>query len=86
MAKNSFGIPTPSSFLEGTLRRVPKYTRLTFISACVIGMVTHLFMFANKLPNHDDIGHLFSDTYGTASAAGFCPSFCSWTAITACRG
>ncbi len=73
MAKNSFGIPTPSGFLEGTLRRVPKYTRLTFISACVIGMVTHLFMFANKLPNHDDIGHLFSDTYGTASGRWLLP-------------
>ncbi|NLD86679.1 MAG: hypothetical protein GX633_00260 [Clostridiales bacterium] len=72
--KYKFSFPTPSDCLHRLLGRVPKYIWITFISACVLGFATHLFMFANKLPNHDDIGHLFSATYGTASGRWFLPT------------
>lgn len=68
-----FFIPMPDAWFKRLADRVPKHTRVTFLSACVFGFLTHMFVFTNKLPNHDDIGHLFSDTYGTASGRWLLP-------------
>jgi len=65
---------TPEACFSGLWRRVPRYIRLTFASAMVLGLATHLYMFANKLTNHDDIGHLFSADYGTASGRWLLPA------------
>lgn len=63
----------PGACLEGLWRRVPGYIRLTFCAALVSGLAAHLYMFTNKLANHDDIGHLFSMDYGTASGRWLLP-------------
>ena len=46
---------------------------MTFVTVLAFGLVTHLYMFTNKLPNHDDIGHLFGSDYGAASGRWFLP-------------
>lgn len=66
-------IVSPGACLEKLWKRVPKYIRLTFAAAVVLGILTHLYMFVNKLPNHDDLGHLFSFDYGTASGRWLLP-------------
>lgn len=66
-------IKTPGACLEELRKRAPKYIWLTFAAAVVLGIATHLYMLVNKLPNHDDIGHLFSFDYGTASGRWLLP-------------
>lgn len=66
-------VKTPEHCLEKLRKRIPKYIQVTFIAAVVLGIATHLYMFVNKLPNHDDIGHLFSFDYGTASGRWLLP-------------
>jgi len=68
----------PDTACASLWRRIPGYTRLTFAAAVLLGMAVHLFMFTNKLPNHDDIGHLFGDTYGTASGRWLLPTVLQW--------
>ena len=34
--------------------------RLPFFSSLVFGLLAHMFILANKLPNHDDVAYLFS--------------------------
>lgn len=63
----------PETFLIGLWNRVPKYIRLTFFSAIVLGLVAHLYMFTNKLPNHDDLNGLFGLNYGTDFGRWFAP-------------
>ena len=63
----------PGACLEGLWRRTPDYVRWTFLSAVVLGLGTHLYMFTNKLTNHDDIGHLLHADYGTASGRWLLP-------------
>lgn len=65
---------TPEECCSGLWKRIPGYIKLTFAAAVVLGFGTHLYMFANKLTNHDDIGHLFSADYGTASGRWFLPT------------
>lgn len=67
-------IPTPDLCFRRLLKRVPRYIWITFLSAVALGFLTHLFMLANKLPNHDDIGQLFNATYGTASGRWLLPT------------
>lgn len=71
-------IPTPGQVLEQLLHRIPRYIKLTFIAACIMGVITHLYMLTNKLPNHDDVGHLFSASYGTPSGRWFLPAVLQW--------
>ncbi len=66
-------LKSPDECLERLSARVPGYIRLTFLSAVVLGLAAHLYMFVNKLPNHDDIGHLFSSNYGVASGRWLLP-------------
>lgn len=58
-------ITSPGYCLKELRKRVPKYILLTFSTAVVLGIATHLYMFANKLPNHDDTVFLLdSSPYG----------------------
>lgn len=66
-------LPTPDQTLEHFWNRVPGYIRLTFVSAIVCGLIGHLYMLANKFPNHDDLHHILGMDYGTASGRWFLP-------------
>ncbi len=65
---------SPEDRLAELWKRIPGYIRLTYAAAVILGLATHLYVFTNKLTNHDDIGHLFSATYGTASGRWLLPS------------
>ena len=52
---------------------VPRHLRVTFCAALLTGLLTHLYMLVNKLPNHDDIGHLFGCSYGAESGRWLLP-------------
>ena len=64
---------TPAAGIGAMLRSMPGYTRITFIAAVIAGFATHLYMLTNKLPNHDDIGHMLGETYGTPSGRWLLP-------------
>lgn len=65
--------PSPeAAFLK--LRGVPEHLKWTFFAGLGIGLWTHVYMFTQKLPNHDDIRHMFSATYGTASGRWLLPT------------
>lgn len=40
-------------------KTVSNEQRLAFISTFLLGIVVHLFMLSNKIPNHDDVGQLY---------------------------
>lgn len=48
---------------------VSSQTKITFITGIISGMLFHMYMLLNKIPNHDDLGSLFSspsmNTYAT---------------------
>ena len=49
--------------IEDTVKRlwnrIPAYCRLSMISTFIMGLVTHMFMLVNKLPNGDDLSELY---------------------------
>ncbi len=71
------GLLMPDQALERFWKRVPRHIKLAFASAFVLGLVTHLFMFTNKLPNHDDALYLFNADYGTPSGRWLLPTVLS---------
>lgn len=42
-------------------RRLPHPFRLAFLSACLIGAVTHIYVFTNLLLNHDSVWRIYYD-------------------------
>lgn len=66
-------LPSPDGLLTNLWASVPGHIRLTFLSAILCGLFAHLYMLTNKLPNHDDVGHLFEMDYGTASGRWLLP-------------
>ncbi len=74
--RKGFAVPTlesPGECLERLSARVPGYIRLTFLSAVVLGLAAHLYMFANKFTNHDDLNQMFYADYGAASGRWLLP-------------
>lgn len=63
----------PEAVFLRLLKKIPRHIQLTFASAFVFGLLVHLYMLTNKLPNHDDIGHLFGSDYGAASGRWLLP-------------
>lgn len=59
---------------EKLLRRVPKPLRFTFLSALILGFLTHGYAFLNKFTNHDDLNQMFYAGYGAASGRWLLPS------------
>lgn len=45
--------------MEKNVEKIKKYNFI-FIGTMILGLLAHLFMLTNKLPNHDDIESLFS--------------------------
>ena len=66
-------LKTPEECFSGLWGRVPRETKLTFAASVILGFVVHIYMFVNKLPNHDDVNHLFYADYGTASGRWLLP-------------
>lgn len=73
MKKRTLALREPNECLTGLWRCVPGYIRLTFSSAFVLGLLVHLYMFANKFTNHDDLNQMFYADYGTASGRWLLP-------------
>ena len=48
-------IKTPDDLLKITWQRIPVNIKVAFFSAFLIGLFTHLFMFTNTLPTHDEV-------------------------------
>lgn len=67
------GLKSPDTCLRRLHGRVPDYIRITFISALILGLLTHMYMLTNKLTNHDDLSVLFGNDYGAASGRWFLP-------------
>lgn len=61
------GLKDPETCAGTLWKRVPRYIRQTFCAAVVLGLAAHLYVFANKFTNHDDVNSLFGNTYGAAS-------------------
>lgn len=71
-------IPMPEEVVSQLRARIPAYVRWTFAATFVLGLVTHLYMLVNKLPNHDDIFYLYQCDYGTLSGLWFLPTVLQW--------
>lgn len=71
-------ILAPDAAFERFRKSVPAYTKWTFAASVVFGLIAHLYMLTNKLPNHDDIFHLFQCDYGTQSGRWFLPTVLQW--------
>ncbi len=66
-------LESPDECLERLWKRIPDYIRRTFAAAAVLGLATHLYMFANKFTNHDDLNQMFYADYGAASGRWLLP-------------
>lgn len=71
--RKKFDLQNPEDSLSMLWNKIPQYIKITFISACISGFIAHFYIFARKLPNHDDIGQLFGSNYGTASGRWLLP-------------
>lgn len=65
------GLPDCQSAVSKGLSRLDKPTRLAFFAAFLSGLATHLYMFAGKYPNHDDIICLFEHDATVTSGRWF---------------
>ena len=45
----------PEKLLPALARRITSQYWLAFGSTFVVGLITHIYMFVNKLPNGDDL-------------------------------
>lgn len=43
--------------------------KVTFIAAVAVGLISHMYMMTNKLPNYDDIKGMMDD-YGSGFQSG----------------
>lgn len=50
-----FEIEGPSEFFASLWDSIPRNIKIVFCWALVLGFLTHLFVFMNKLPNHDEL-------------------------------
>ena len=48
-----------ATVLKRWYRAIPRYMKAAFFSALLVGLLVHLYMLTNKLPNHDDIVGMF---------------------------
>lgn len=60
----------PDDYLKKLYRKyVTSADKVTFIAAIVIGLISHMYMMTNKLPNYDDIKGMIND-YGSGFQSG----------------
>ena len=53
--------------LLGWLKKIPRPHRFAFAGAFLAGLFAHGYMFANKLPNHDDVQSFLTKGAGLSS-------------------
>lgn len=58
---------TPEKIIYGWIAQ-EKNIKLTFVAAMLTGLIAHIYIFANKLPNADDVGHI--NAYGQGARMG----------------
>lgn len=61
----------PEQWITKRIKSVPRNVLITFCAAVLIGVLTHMFMLTNKLPNHDDIGQIFDTMKRSTSGRWF---------------
>ena len=71
-------IPMPDTAFARFWARLPAATKQGFFAGAVMGLVCHLYLFTNLIPNHDAVFHLFQCDYGTASGRWFLPLVLAW--------
>lgn len=71
-------IPMPDTAFARFWSRLPAATKQSFFAGVVMGLVCHLYLFTNLIPNHDAVFHLFQCDYGTASGRWFLPLVLAW--------
>ena len=61
---------SPLKKIKGFL---PKNALSCFLSAVVVGLIVHLFMFTNKLPNVDDLAYTrsFGESFSNLASGRF---------------
>lgn len=60
---------TPDGFVKEAWGKIPKTAKAAFFGAVVIGLMTHLYDFTNKLYNYDELMNTPSG-YGTGAESG----------------
>lgn len=60
---------TPDGFLKEVWGKIPKTVKAAFFGAVVIGLMTHLYGFTNKLYNYDELMNTPAG-YGTGAESG----------------
>lgn len=73
MKPNFPALKTPDQCVSALWGRIPSHIKLTFASAVVCGLAAHLYVFTNKLTNHDDLDQMFFASYGTPSGRWLLP-------------
>lgn len=67
--------------MEKHLKRVSKEFKLAFISACVIGLIVHLYVFSNLLLGNDAASNAFTDNLHLSSGRWALSFFSSFSSI-----
>ena len=60
---------TPDGFVRESSARIPRPVKSAFFSAVIIGLMTHLYQFTNKLYNYDELINT-PNGYGTGAESG----------------
>lgn len=60
---------TPDGFVREISARIPRPVKSAFFSAVIIGLMTHLYQFTNKLYNYDELINT-PNGYGTGAESG----------------
>ena len=58
-------IPEGEALFQSVWRRISREAKLAFFGTLIAGLLMHLYMLVNKIPNHDDIIGLFIDNDST---------------------
>ena len=57
--------------LPGPWHRITRPFRLAFLTACLVGAITHLYLFTNLLLNHDSATQLYTNNDVLSSGRTF---------------
>lgn len=57
--------------IEMTIKKIPKRIWICFFSGIIVGVLTHLYMLTNKIPNFDDVINFTSHGVGVDSGRWF---------------
>lgn len=58
----------PDNIIQILNKKISRECKLAFLSALIIGLIAHTYMFTNKIPNYDDLRTI--DGFGTTFRSG----------------